>query len=241
MAGLCEDGNEPSGSLKAIYTTMERNTLMAQCYPRLKDYCREKHGLEFQMASNFPDSPHTARRRFRERGIRCRPAVGRENLTKEHAVDRLAYATLRQDFDWRNVIFSDEVIVSSSNDGPALVYRMNGHQYDERFRIRLNRRDVDLIDWSSKSPDMNPIENLWAEVKRILRPPVLTADELWDRVLDAWEEVVMNLDLFHNLVDSMPRRMRAVVDAGKIEDSVLRNFLLLDAIPDDSGVAVNLD
>lgn len=28
---------------------MERNTLMAQCYPKLKDYCREKHGLEFQV------------------------------------------------------------------------------------------------------------------------------------------------------------------------------------------------
>jgi hypothetical protein len=39
-------------------TTMERNTLMAKCYPRLKDYCREKHGLEFQVSSslirNFP-------------------------------------------------------------------------------------------------------------------------------------------------------------------------------------------
>ncbi|XP_014210635.1 NACHT and WD repeat domain-containing protein 2 [Copidosoma floridanum] len=30
-------------------TSMERNTLMAQCYPKLKDYCREKHGLEFQV------------------------------------------------------------------------------------------------------------------------------------------------------------------------------------------------
>jgi hypothetical protein len=29
---------------------MERNTLMAQCYPKLKDYCREKHGLEFQVS-----------------------------------------------------------------------------------------------------------------------------------------------------------------------------------------------
>lgn len=28
---------------------MERNTLMAQCYPKIKDYCREKHGLEFQV------------------------------------------------------------------------------------------------------------------------------------------------------------------------------------------------
>ncbi|KAJ4428104.1 hypothetical protein ANN_24118 [Periplaneta americana] len=38
-----------------------------------------------------------------------------------------AYATLRQDFDWRNVIFSNEVIVSNSNDSTAPVYCMNGH------------------------------------------------------------------------------------------------------------------
>ncbi|XP_069163973.1 NACHT and WD repeat domain-containing protein 2 [Procambarus clarkii] len=28
---------------------MERNTLMAEVYPRLKEFCREKHGLEFQV------------------------------------------------------------------------------------------------------------------------------------------------------------------------------------------------
>jgi len=28
---------------------MERNTLMAEVYPKLKEYCREKHGLEFQV------------------------------------------------------------------------------------------------------------------------------------------------------------------------------------------------
>ncbi|KAJ4437813.1 hypothetical protein ANN_13751 [Periplaneta americana] len=112
--------------------------------------------------------------------IRCRRAV-----RMEHAVDRLAYATLRQDFDWRNVIFSDQVIVSSSNDVPALVYRIDGHRYDERFMTRFTRT-------TTRSE----------------------ADELWDRVLDAWEEVAMNLDLFHDLVDSMLPRIRAVVDAG---------------------------
>lgn len=29
---------------------MERNTLMATVYPKLKEYCREKHGLEFQVS-----------------------------------------------------------------------------------------------------------------------------------------------------------------------------------------------
>lgn len=28
--------------------SLERNALMEQVYPRLKRYCREKHGLEFQ-------------------------------------------------------------------------------------------------------------------------------------------------------------------------------------------------
>ncbi|KAJ4432934.1 hypothetical protein ANN_15191 [Periplaneta americana] len=53
------------------------------------------------------------------------------------------------------------------------------------------RRDVDPVDWPPNSPDMNPFQNLWAAVKRILRsnwaeqPPVRTPEELWDRVLDA--------------------------------------------------------
>ena len=30
-------------------TSMERNSLMQHIYPKLKDYCREQHGLEFQV------------------------------------------------------------------------------------------------------------------------------------------------------------------------------------------------
>ena len=29
---------------------MERNTLMEYVYPKIKEYCREKHGLEYQVA-----------------------------------------------------------------------------------------------------------------------------------------------------------------------------------------------
>ena len=35
-------------------TSMERNTLMATVYPKIKDYCREKHGLEFQVNLILP-------------------------------------------------------------------------------------------------------------------------------------------------------------------------------------------
>ncbi|KAJ4449787.1 hypothetical protein ANN_01191 [Periplaneta americana] len=106
----------------------------------------------------------------------------------------------------------------------TLFFQQDNHPIHTANRIQrwfTRRRDVDPVDWPPNSPDMNPIQNLWAAVKRILRsnwaeqPPVRTSEELWDRVLDAWEEMAKNLDLFHNLVDSMPRRMRAVVDAGE--------------------------
>ncbi|PSN55697.1 hypothetical protein C0J52_09015 [Blattella germanica] len=96
-----------------------------------------RSAFELNMVSNFPGSPLTARRRLRERGIRSRRTATKEHLKIEHIVDRLAYATIRQDFDWRNVIFSDEVVVSSSNYGPPRVYRIDGHRYDERFVARL--------------------------------------------------------------------------------------------------------
>ena len=32
---------------------MERNTLMQFVYPRIKTYCREKHGIEFQVISKY--------------------------------------------------------------------------------------------------------------------------------------------------------------------------------------------
>ncbi|KAJ4444296.1 hypothetical protein ANN_06088 [Periplaneta americana] len=66
----------------------------------------------------------------------------RENPGKKPQPGYSAYATLRQDFDWRNVIFSDEVIVSNSIDSTALVYCMNGHRYDERFVRRIINKSV---------------------------------------------------------------------------------------------------
>ena len=91
------------------------------------------------MASNFPGSPLTARRRLRERGIRSRRTATKERLQIYHIEDRLGYANIQQDFDWRKVLFSDEAVVSSGNYGPPHVYCIDGHRYDERFVTRLRR------------------------------------------------------------------------------------------------------
>ena len=60
MAGSLTDLPGVSSKVVRIFTSstftdmlMERNTLMEFVYPKIKEYCREKHGLEFQVISSF--------------------------------------------------------------------------------------------------------------------------------------------------------------------------------------------
>lgn len=80
-----------------------------------------------------------------------------------------------------------------------------------------NENYINLIDWPPCSPDLNPIENVWAETKRVLRenwvyPGPRNADELWLLVHEAWEEVAHSENYAKRLVNSMPRRMNLVVE-----------------------------
>lgn len=216
-----------------------------------------------------------------------------EILGEAQAVDRLAFATNRVDFDWRNVIFSDETTISSDYEGPVRVYREDGLRHDQRYVHRRERSgrfsiscwgwmsydgpgvieridgrfnagtyehileniflpsarerfpegtllfqqdnhpvhyaasiqrwfqrrpEIEIINWPPKSPDLNVIENLWAELKKrriatyAHRRP-RNRDELWDQVVDTWEDLAGDQNLFHNLVTSMPDRLRAVIEA----------------------------
>jgi len=54
--------------------------------------------------------------------------------------------------------------------------------------------DIELIDWPPRAQDMNPIENMWSELKRTMQEtwPVLpprNSYEIWGLVSEAWEEV----------------------------------------------------
>ena len=68
------------------------------------------------------------------------------------------------------------------------------------------------LSWPAQSPDLNPIENLWAEIKKNIRtykkpPSNLT---ILDRyVKKAWKEIPKHT--IENLVDSMPQRIQAVI------------------------------
>lgn len=68
--------------------------------------------------------------------------------------------------------------------------------------------------WPSQSPDLNPIEHLWVFLKRRLADypePPKGILELWERAEAEWNKIPK--ETVQNLIESMPRRMEAVIKA----------------------------
>lgn len=75
----------------------------------------------------------------------------------------------------------------------------------------LDSKGIDYMDWPAYSPDLNPIENLWAILKQGMRDRICrNEDELWECVQEAWYNLPVE-DL-RSLIDSMSRRCRAVIE-----------------------------
>lgn len=70
------------------------------------------------------------------------------------------------------------------------------------------------FNWPPRSPDLNPIENAWSKLKGLIDVTgVVSKDDLWTRTEEAWDVMMDNLDYWEKLSDSMPRRLRSVLDA----------------------------
>jgi hypothetical protein len=55
---------------------------------------------------------------------------------------------------------------------------------------------ITVIEWPANSPDLSPIENIWAYLKYRLdqyEEPPKTIDQLWERVQDIWTTIPIDL------------------------------------------------
>jgi transposase-like protein len=250
------------------------------------------NSVQLKRNTAFPSSPRTIRNHMTEAGLRSGSAAVKEKLSEEHRLYRLALAEDNMHRDWGNVIFSDESVFSSANDGPVRVYRPQGTHYNAEYvkesacsgrvsvavcgwissrRIRLlhkidgrldgaqnlhilrdtvpsvqemypdgvinfqqdqspvhksqllqgwltDQNEVELLDWPPCGTDLNQIENVWAETKRVMAenwpdPSPASKNALWDVVLGTWEEVAHSEVYAATLVESLPRRMQMVIDS----------------------------
>ena len=72
---------------------------------------------------------------------------------------------------------------------------------------------IQLLDDPPQSPDLNPIENLWRILKHKLHQDgtINTAEKLWNQFEKEWENI--SGDICKKLIDSMPKRLAAVIKA----------------------------
>lgn len=69
-----------------------------------------------------------------------------------------------------------------------------------------------ILPWPSQSPDLNPIEHLWSKLESDLqRRDCNTPDQLFEVLKQGWESI--DSKYMKDLVESMPRRCRAVIKA----------------------------
>ena len=78
----------------------------------------------------------------------------------------------------------------------------------------LKDSGLEVMVWPPQSADLNPIEHLWHYLKRKMgeyETQPKSIQELWERVQDEWNKIPTSV--CQNLIESMPRRIEAVLKA----------------------------
>ena len=72
----------------------------------------------------------------------------------------------------------------------------------------LREHQIETLEWPSNSPDLNPIEHLWAYMKMALRKKMITSkSQLKSEIANIWKNEISK-DFLEKLILSMPSRIK---------------------------------
>jgi len=74
--------------------------------------------------------------------------------------------------------------------------------------------NIKTLNWPAQSPDLNPIESIWHEMKQAIRhrdPAPSNLEQLEKYVKAAWKNVPP--EYYKKLIDDMPKKIKAVISA----------------------------
>ncbi|KAG3063042.1 hypothetical protein PI124_g23223 [Phytophthora idaei] len=77
----------------------------------------------------------------------------------------------------------------------------------------LEEQGVEVLKWTPRSPDLNPIENLWSILTRCVYKngrQFNSLAELRAAIEYAWESIEPKI--IRSLIDSMPRRCQEIIE-----------------------------
>jgi len=198
-------------------------------------------------------------------------------LTEAHKTKRVEWCRQHADFDWENVVFSDETyievnrkvtpvwhkfgarptvskpkfsakimcwggvstrfksdlaIVEGSMDSNRYIETLKTHFLNKKSKSAIKKmifqqdgaschtskatRDflastgLTVLSWPANSPDLNPIENIWAILKQnVEKRGAKTKKELIDVVREEWN--ALDMELIRRTINSMETRVSQVI------------------------------
>ena len=125
----------------------------------------------------------------------------------------------RMDGDLYIQILEDELMLSIKHLGKTpsqVIFQQDNDPKHtcKKARDWFKNHQINVMPWPAQSPDLNPIECLWQHLKRKLGEYEKAPSgvlELWERVEKEWNAI--RKEVCQNLIESMPRRIEAVLKA----------------------------
>ena len=82
------------------------------------------------------------------------------------------------------------------------------------MKAYLENKEIRVLNWPPHSPDLNPIENVWAMMCQTMYhqgKSYTNTEDLWEAIKDAWQKI--DGQKIRNLYNSMTRQLTDVLEA----------------------------